>query len=179
MTAAIENAAPDSWLNQILLLEAQTYLTNTLLRDADCMSMAHSLELRVPFVDLDVFALAGRGPPRLKLGAKSGKLILREAFRDLLPPWIYDDRKKKTFTLPLMRWLREPHWRDRVRDTLGSQACRERGWCNPHEVQAHLDAFYALADSGKRIFNYSQRVWQMFVLESWAQRHLDSAPGKS
>jgi len=172
----IENAAPDSWLNQVLLLETQTYLANTLLRDADCMSMAHSLELRVPFVDLEVFALAGRVPPSLKLGAKSGKLILREAFKDLLPPWIYDDRKKKTFTLPLMRWLREPIWKDRVHAVLGSQACRDRGWFDPREVEAHLRAFYSLAESGKRIFPYSQRVWQLFVLESWAQHHLDRTP---
>ena len=175
ISARIGNSAPDSWLNQVLLLEVQTYLKNTLLRDADCMSMAHSLELRVPFVDREIFALAGRVPPRMKLGARSGKLVLREAFRDVLPPWIYDDRKKKTFTLPLMRWLREPQWRDRVRDTLGSQACRGRGWCDPRETESHLDAFYGLADSGKRTFNYSQRVWQLFVLESWAQRHVDAA----
>jgi asparagine synthase (glutamine-hydrolysing) len=175
----IESAAPDSWLNQVLLLEAQTYLTNTLLRDADCMSMAHSLELRVPFVDHEIFALAGRVPPRLKLGAKSGKLILREAFKDLLPPWIYDDRKKKTFTLPLMRWLREPIWKDRVHAVLGSQACRDRGWFDPRETESHLRAFYSLTESGKRISPYSQRVWQMFVLESWAQQHLDSVPGES
>ncbi|MEQ1850407.1 MAG: asparagine synthase (glutamine-hydrolyzing) [Chthoniobacteraceae bacterium] len=174
LAGGIEQAAPDSWLNQILLLETQTYLTNTLLRDADCMSMAHSLELRVPFVDLDVFTLAGRVPPGLKLGAKSGKLILREAFRDVLPPWIYDDRKKKTFTLPLMRWLREPIWKDRVHDVLGSTACKDRGWFDPKEVESHLGAFHSLEESGKRVFVYSQRVWQMFVLESWAQRHLDS-----
>ena len=179
LSAGIESAAPDSWLNQILLLETQTYLTNTLLRDADCMSMAHSLELRVPFVDLDVFKLAGRVPPRLKLGAKSGKVILREAFKDALPPWIYGDRKKKTFTLPLMRWLREPTWKDRVHDVLGSRACRDRGWLDSREVESHLCAFYSLAESGRRIFVYSQRVWQLFVLESWAQRHLDTGGGQN
>lgn len=175
LAAGIGEMAPDSWLNEVLLLEVQTYLTNTLLRDADCMSMAHSLELRVPFVDLDVFKLAGWVPPRLKLGARAGKVVLREAFRDVLPPWIYDDRKKKTFTLPLMRWLREPLWKNRVQDVLGSKACRERGWFYPSEVEAHLRAFYSLADSGKRTFVYSQRVWQLFVLESWAQRHLAPA----
>jgi len=179
LAAGIAQSAPDSWLNQVLLLETETYLTNTLLRDADCMSMAHSLELRVPFVDLDVFALAGRVPPGLKLGAGSGKVILREAFKDALPPWIYDDRKKKTFTLPLMRWLREPIWKDRVHAVLSSKACRERGWFDPGEVESHLRAFYSFAEAGKRIFVYSQRVWQLFVLESWAQRHLDARTAPS
>lgn len=179
LAAGICEMAPDSWLHQVLLLETQTYLTNTLLRDADSMSMAHSLELRVPFVDLDVFALAGWVPPRLKLGARTGKVVLREAFKDVLPPWIYDDRKKKTFTLPLMRWLREPIWRDRVQDVLGSKACRDRGWFDSREVASHLGAFFSLADSGKRTFVYSQRVWQLFVLESWAQRHLDTGGGQN
>jgi hypothetical protein len=78
-----------------------------------------------------------------------------------------------------MRWLREPIWKDRVHAVLGSQACRDRGWFDPRETESHLRAFYSLTESGKRIFPYSQRVWQMFVLESWAQQHLDSVPGES
>ena len=107
-------------------------------------------------------------------------LLLGEKSRvdqmDLLPPWIYDDRKKKTFTLPLLRWLRETMWKDRVQSVLRSQACRERGWFVPHETESHHRALSSLAESGKRIFVYSQRVWPLFVLESRAQRHLDAPP---
>lgn len=176
VVSGLASAAPGSWLNQILLLETQSYLANTLLRDCDCMSMAHGLELRVPFVDREVWALAGRVPPHLKLRGARGKYILREAFRDLLPPWINDDRNKKTFTLPLMRWLKTPCWRDRVNDTLRSRRCQERGWLSPRAVERHLDQFYRLRDDSKRSWTYSQRVWLMFVLESWACAHLDAEP---
>ena len=162
--------APDAWLHQLLLLETETYLANTLLRDNDVTSMAHSLELRVPLVDREVFALAGQIHPEAKLNMQGGKRILREAFHDLLPPWIAQDKQKKTFTLPLMKWMRHPRWRDRIMDTLTSTAARERGWLDPAEVNRHLTRYYASAIEDKRAWRLSQTVWLMFVLEAWAGR---------
>jgi asparagine synthase (glutamine-hydrolysing) len=173
--AELEQRASDSWVNVLNLLETEHHLPNVLLRDCDAMSMAHSLELRTPLVDREIFHLAGQVPPEMKLHGGINKWALREAFRPLLPPWINEDRKKKTFTLPLMTWLREPGWRDRVHDTLLSKRCIDRGWLEPRRVRAHLEEFYGSSERGRGGFGLSQRVWLMLVLESWAQSHIDHA----
>ncbi len=168
LIAGLDQRAPDAWLHQLLLLETETYLANTLLRDNDCTSMAHGLELRVPLVDREVFDLAGRLPPDSKLSMTSGKRILRESFRDLLPDWINHDSQKKTFTLPLMKWMREPKWRARIMDTLTSRQSIERGWANASQTQKLLARYFASSTDTKAAWHLSQPVWMLFVLESWA-----------
>lgn len=165
--------SPDSWLHELLLRETETYLANTLLRDNDAMSMAHSLELRVPLVDREIFALAGSMPPESKLNTLGGKRVLREAFRDLLPPQIYDDRQKKTFTLPLMKWMRLPKWQERIRDTLGSQRCRDRGWVDEAQKRDICEEYFSDRLNSTAAWPLSQRVWMLYVLEEWARRHYD------
>jgi asparagine synthase (glutamine-hydrolysing) len=171
---APEPLATASWLHDLLLRETQTYLANTLLRDNDVTSMAHSLELRVPLVDVEVFALAGRMPPQTLLDTRGGKLVLREAFRELLPPWIYADRRKKTFTLPLMKWMRSPRWQERIRSTLSSQTCRERGWLNVKVTARICESYFSSSLESKAAWPLSQRVWMLYVLEEWARRQLDA-----
>ncbi len=168
LIANLDKRAPDAWLHQLLLLETETYLANTLLRDNDCTSMAHSLELRVPLVDKEVFTLAGSLPPGSKLSMSTGKRILREAFHDLLPEWIRHDTQKKTFTLPLMKWMRTPKWKARIHDTLTSQAFRQRGWVDPMQSQKLLGRYFASRADTKAAWHLSQPVWMLFVLESWA-----------
>ncbi|MFM2168000.1 MAG: hypothetical protein RIS79_2371 [Verrucomicrobiota bacterium] len=167
--------AADSWLHELLLRETQTYLANTLLRDNDWTSMSHSLELRVPLVDAELFRLAGLIPPEAKLTPGGGKRILREAFRELLPPWIYDDRQKKTFTLPLMKWMRLPKWQQRIRDTLGSRQSRERGLFDTAQVSRMCDDYFSSRLESKAAWPLSQRVWLLYVFEEWARRNLNSA----
>lgn len=174
LKAGLSRRAPDAWLHQLLLLETETYLANTLLRDNDATSMAHSLELRVPLVDRHVFELAGKLPPSAKLSFSGGKNIIRASFRDILPEWIANDRQKRTFTLPLMKWMRQEPFKQRVIDTLESRKCRERGWTDPHEAAACIRQFYQSSAEDKRGWKISQTVWLMFVLESWAQRMLDT-----
>lgn len=163
-----------SWLHELLLRETSTYLANTLLRDNDATSMAHSLELRVPLVDVEIFRLAGRIPPEAKVSLRGGKLVLRAAFQDLLPPWIVQDRKKKGFTLPLMKWMRQPRWQERIRDTLSSQVCRDRQWLQPQVVRRLCDDYFNGRSSSTAVWAQSQRVWLLYVLEEWARRHLDA-----
>lgn len=166
LLGGMEQRAPDSWLNQLLLMETETYLANTLLRDNDATSMAHSLELRVPLVDRHIFDLAGRVHPGHKLGLTTGKKVLREAFRDLLPDWINDDRQKKTFTLPLMKWMRQPQWQVRIRDTLAAARV-----VDPAEATKLAERYFGSHTDTKAVWHLSQPVWMLFVLESWAQRN--------
>jgi asparagine synthase (glutamine-hydrolysing) len=165
LTADLDQRAPESWLNQMLLLETETYLANTLLRDNDCTSMAHGLELRVPLVDRDVFAVAGRVAPDNKLTMSTGKKVLRDAFRDLLPEWINHDTQKKTFTLPLMKWMRTPRWKSRILDTLQAPSC-----VDATAARSLTDRYFADATESKAAWHLSQPVWMMFVLEEWMRR---------
>lgn len=93
-------------------VETYIYMGNTLLRDTDVNSMAHSLELRVPFVARPILELAGRIPPRLQFnGREPGKRLLRRALRDMLPAHVVQ-RPKTGFSLPVNDWLH-----DQLRDS--------------------------------------------------------------
>ncbi len=100
-------------------VEMRGYLVNTLLRDADAMSMAHSLEVRVPFVDHRVVELALSLPGRLKLDSTGGKAVLKRAVADLLPYEILH-RPKSYFSMPLHQWAAGPLL-PRIRELLRSE----------------------------------------------------------
>ncbi len=86
-------------------IESRSYLVNTLLRDADAMSMAHSLEVRVPFLDLPLFQYVLGLPESVKRGLTHPKELLIVALGDLLPKEVVS-QKKRTFTFPWENWLR-------------------------------------------------------------------------
>lgn len=102
-TALLLDEAGGDSINATARTEVQGYLVNTLLRDADAMSMAHSLEVRVPFVDHRIVEFALSLPGDLKVGVQGGKAVLKAAVRDLLPPQIVD-RPKSYFSVPLQEW---------------------------------------------------------------------------
>ncbi len=155
---------PGDWLAR---LEQRGYLSFVLLRDIDAMSMAHSLEVRVPFLDRAMAEVASRIPWNLKLRDGVGKWVLKHALRDLLP----DDvlfRPKMGFGLPYQVWMRrtlEPM----VRDLLAPDRVRRRGVFDPDAAAGLVDRFYAGDD------NVWRRVWTLFVLEGWATEVLDAA----
>ena len=99
--------------NQASWMEMNMYMQNQLLRDSDVMSMAHGIEIRVPFLDLDFvkFALQIQSEVKYEGG---GKKILVEAFRDILPGEIYN-RSKMGFSFPFKEWLANNQW---VKDEL-------------------------------------------------------------
>jgi asparagine synthase (glutamine-hydrolysing) len=132
--------------------EIRGYLVNTLLRDADAMSMAHSLEVRVPFVDHRMVEFALSLPGHLKLNGTGGKAVLKRAVTDLLPPAILH-RPKSYFSMPLHEWAAGPllpRIREHLRsaaiiDLFGSAALErmERAAAARHETQAWAVAILA------------------------------------
>jgi asparagine synthase (glutamine-hydrolysing) len=145
-------------LNQLSLLEARTYMTNMLLRDSDQMSMAHSLELRVPLVD---HLLAGRllaTPSRRKGFGRVTKLWLRQAFAAALPPEVFA-RPKSGFILPFQEWLRGPLRRE-VEGTL---------LANPAGLW-DLRAAARVWEGYCRGRVHWSRPWALYVLSHWASR---------
>lgn len=155
---------PGDWLAR---LEQRGYLSMVLLRDIDAMSMAHSLEVRVPLLDRALAEVAPRISWRLKLRDGVGKWVLKEALRDLLPEDILF-RPKMGFGLPYQVWMRrtlEPI----VRDLLAPDRVRRRGAFDPDVTQGLVDRFYAGDDLVWR------RVWMLAVLEGWASEVIDVA----
>lgn len=92
----------------------------------DIASMAHSLEVRQPFLDYRVVEYAAALPLSLKFRRGTGKLLLRRAFGDLLPPAIWN-RRKMGFGVPLEHWFRN-ELRELTHDTLLSESARINGW---------------------------------------------------
>lgn len=96
-------------------LELKFYLQNQLLKDTDFMSMYHSVEVRVPFLDHPLVEYISGLPAEMKLGQEINKPLLVESARDLLPPEIFT-RPKMGFTFPFQKWLKEKgdfksgHW---------------------------------------------------------------------
>lgn len=140
-------------------VDLQTYLPDDLLRMGDRMSMAHSLELRVPFCDHHLLAFACSLSAATKFQGGQLKGFMRSALQDILPKRI-TAAPKRGFMLPLARWLRED-LREMSRDLLSDQAIRRRGYVNPAYVQWLL----AEHDSGRR--NFTDQLYALMVLELW------------
>jgi asparagine synthase (glutamine-hydrolysing) len=154
-----------SRLGRLIDLDWQTYLTDDINAKVDIASMAHSLEVRSPFLDTDVVEFAARLPRRMLMQLR-GKHLLRRAVRDLVPAAIVK-RHKRGFGLPLRRWMKEDLG-VLVRDVLLDQRARERGLFDPVEVRR-------LVDSIDRDRNAPDRVWTLLVLELWFREFIDGA----
>ncbi|HEX4643862.1 MAG TPA: asparagine synthase (glutamine-hydrolyzing) [Candidatus Acidoferrales bacterium] len=146
--------------------ELQSYMTNTLLRDTDCASMANSLEVRVPFLDHRLVEFVGRLPKNAKYTRDVPKSLLVEALSDLLPDEVVG-QTKRTFTLPWEVWLRGPLG-VRLSQELAGLTPPLRQYLNPRAVRGSWQNFVI----GQT--NWS-RPWSLFVLNEWVRRHVTEA----
>jgi asparagine synthase (glutamine-hydrolysing) len=152
------NVRGQSILAQMLYVDTKTWLPDDLLVKADKMTMATSVELRVPLLDTKVLQFAARLPNNYKLGAHGGKRILKEALRKALPPEILS-RKKAGFPVPYVRWLRS-ELKELVFDTLTAPNASIRQLFEPALVSR------LLAEHGNG-GDYSKEVFSLLVLELW------------
>jgi asparagine synthase (glutamine-hydrolysing) len=151
-------------IGKLMELDVRTYLPDDICAKVDIASMAHSLEVRAPFLDHHVMELAAGLPTELKLRGLTGKVLLKRAFADLVPPAIVR-RRKRGFSLPLARWFsRELH--GYARETLLSARARARGLFEPAAVERLLERHRAGEDHG-------DRIWNLLVLELWYREVLD------
>jgi asparagine synthase (glutamine-hydrolysing) len=144
-------------LQRQLYADVTAYLPDDILVKLDRMSMAVSLEARVPYLDHEVVEYAFRIPDQWKLGAGGSKSILKEAFADLLPPAIRR-RRKEGFSIPLKNWLRGP-LKPMMLDLLAPGRIRERGWFQDSEVTRLLD------EHVRGRANHAHRLWCLMMLE--------------
>lgn len=155
-------------LARTLALNFETYLLDDLLVKADRCSMAHGLELRSPFLDTALVEFAASLPDRLRIRGKTGKYILKEAFRDLLPEPIRR-RGKMGFGIPLPIWLRT-HWRPLVEDRILGPGSALWNWLRTEPVTELVNEHMAgTADHG-------HQIWALLTLEGWLRRGRFSLP---
>lgn len=133
-----------------------------LLHVEDRVSMAASLESRVPLLDYRIVDLVTSMPAPLKFKGAEMKYALKRAIGDILPPKILNRKDKKGFPVPLHLWARGQS-REFLRETLLSQDCRSRGIFDGDSVEKLLDAEQA----------FGRRLWGMLNLELWYQQFID------
>jgi asparagine synthase (glutamine-hydrolysing) len=154
----LEGASKTSWL------ELRSYMVNVLLRDTDSMSMRHSLEVRVPFLDHPIVEFALGLSDSEKRHAKRPKALLVAALGDLLPEEVVAQRKR-TFTLPWEKWLRGP-LRERVAANLSDWAPSLEALIPRKAADGVWNDFVAGRTSWSR-------AWSLHVLNAWVKRHLE------
>ena len=144
-------------------MEMRTYMASTLLRDTDTVSMARSLEVRVPLLDTPLVEFVMSLPEAARQRPGVPKALLIEALGDLLPAEILGQRKR-TFTLPWEEWLRGPLGA-RVEKSFASPAMALAPLLRPNALQTIWKEFQA----GKTSWS---RPWSLYVLNEWCRRHL-------
>ena len=153
-------------LNRMLYVDTKLWLPDYLLARGDRMSMANSLEARVPLLDHKIVEFAASLPTNLKLNRTKRKYLLKKVARKYLPSGIVD-RKKEGFPIPISEWFRNEA-RPFVRDLLAPATIRRRGLCDAQYVQTLLDAH----DS--RSADHGLLLWGLASLELWHQLYIDS-----
>jgi asparagine synthase (glutamine-hydrolysing) len=151
-------------LDRMLYADIKTYLVELLMKQ-DQMSMAASIESRVPFLDHKLVEFVATMPTEWKLSGFTTKRVLREAAKDLLPESILR-RPKMGFPVPFGIWSRGP-WRGVVRDVLLDRRARERGLFDSVQVTRLLDDHAAGRTDG------GDMLWSLLNLELWYRTWID------
>jgi asparagine synthase (glutamine-hydrolysing) len=149
----------------IAWLEMRTYMASTLLRDTDSVSMANSLEVRVPLLDTPLVEFVTALPEAVRRRAGAQKALLTESLGDLLPPEILQQRKR-TFTLPWEEWLRGP-----LRPRLEKSFAEPAPSLAPHLHAGGVREVWTSFLAGKTSWS---RPWSLYVLNEWCRQHLDA-----
>lgn len=141
-----------------------TWMQQDILLKADKMSMASSLELRVPFLDREVFALASTLPASQRVGRRETKIALRAAAARTLPQ-ATAAMPKQGFVTPLAQWLQEEPWHSQVREVLNSE--RARRFFRTDRLNALLDEH----QRGPR--SHMKKIWSAYCFLIWHEQYFD------
>jgi asparagine synthase (glutamine-hydrolysing) len=153
----------ESLLDQLLDADIKTYLHELLMKQ-DQMSMAASIESRVPFLDHHMIEFAAALPVRMKLRGLTTKYVLRRAMKNVLPPEILT-RKKMGFPTPLNTWFRG-QFRHVIDEYVLSPRARARGIFD-HRYVSELAARHQAGE------NHGERLWMLVNMEIWHRRFID------
>ena len=160
---ALATSDAPTLLGKLLYADAKTYLQELLMKQ-DQMSMAASIESRVPFLDHPLAEFTGRMPERMKLRGMTTKYVLRQAMKDRLPAEILS-RKKLGFPVPVGAWFRR-EWRHLLDEFVLSDRALRRGLFQP-DVLRRLVAGHVAGE------NHTERLWALLTLEIWQRIAFD------
>jgi asparagine synthase (glutamine-hydrolysing) len=152
-------------LERLIYVYARTYLQDDILVKVDRASMACSLEVRAPFLDLELVEFLGRVPPRLKLRHFETKHLLKRAMSEVLPSGIAI-RAKKGFGIPVAEWFKH-ELREPLQDELSPARIRRQGLFDPIEVTRLVDEHLG----GRR--DHRKALWTLFVFQLWHRRWVE------
>lgn len=159
ITAPIYDRVKDlSELEKKQYLDLNLWLPGDILLKADKMSMAHSLELRVPYLDREIMAQAQTLPAAYKIDGVNTKHVMRAAANKTLPD-AWANREKKGFPVPIRNWLREDRYYSEVKRSFTSDAAAE--YFDTHQLTALLDAHKNGAA------NNGRRIWTVYTFLTW------------
>ncbi len=162
--AHLERTDARTLLDRLLYVDSKVYLHELLMKQ-DQMSMAASIESRVPFLDNPLVDFVARLPVELKLRGFTTKRILRESMKHVLPPEILA-RPKMGFPVPLGSWLRG-QWRGIVTELVLGERARRRGIFDPAVVRRLVDDHVTGRDE------HTDRLWTLMNMELWQRRFID------
>ncbi len=163
LCASVPNLPVESdVVNRYLRVDQQYYLPDDILYKCDRMSMAHSLEVRPPFLDHRIVEFAARLPSDLKIKGRSTKHVLRQLVGRKLPPAILQ-RRKEGLDIPAHEWLRGP-LRPLLTEALSPEAVRRAGLFSPRAVGAIMDRHL------RREENLGYHLWGLLTLHLWMKR---------
>ena len=152
-------------INEILLTDMELVLPNDMLFKVDSMSMANGLEVRSPFLDHEVVNFAFGLPAGWKITGRHRKKILRDAFREMLPPELYN-RPKKGFEVPLLGWFRKELRSLVVDDLLSQKQIEQDGIFDYQHVRTLLNQLF----SGNPGDTHA-RIWALVVFQWWYRKY--------
>ena len=158
-----DSGAPWDPVNVFSKLEIANYLRNTLLRDTDTMSMAHSLEVRVPLLDHRLVEHVLALPGRIKIAGRHNKPLLTGAVPEVPEPIVR--RRKMGFTLPMEVWFRGAQ-REWLSELLSESSIEPLGFLNPRGVNGLWRSFLR----GEKFTSWS-RVWCVAALVAWSKQN--------
>jgi asparagine synthase (glutamine-hydrolysing) len=157
-----DGSAAAGYLNQFLRLDQANYLPDDILYKCDRMSMAHSLEVRPPFLDHRIVEFAARLPEDLKIHGSSLKHVLRELMRDKLPSSVLT-RKKEGFDIPAHGWFRTT-LKPLLLETITEAAVKDLGIFEWRAIETVMNAHL------ERRANYGYHLWGLLTLFLWIKR---------
>jgi asparagine synthase (glutamine-hydrolysing) len=150
-------------LSRLQYIDLRVYLPDDILVKVDRMSMAHSLEVRVPLLDHKLVEFAATVPPELHLKGLQKKYLLKRALAHRLPAKVLN-RKKGGFNVPIPRWLRH-ELRDHTQDVLSERRLREQGYFDPRYVHQ------LIKDHNEMKVDYSRNIWGLLIFTLWHEAY--------
>jgi len=153
-------------LNEVLLADMQLVLVSDMLVKVDMMSMANSLEIRSPFLDQEVVEFAFGLPASYKIDGRMKKRLVQDAFRNLLPPELYN-RPKQGFDVPLLGWFRKELWPMINDDLLADSFIKQQQIFDPYTIRSLKQKLHSSNPEDSH-----ETIWALIVFQHWWKKYM-------